>query len=335
MRNVGTSVIIATHNRLEKLAETLSSLTRQDNEAGEYEIIVVDDGSKPPVVIESGNEFPPVVLVRVEGLERSAARNRGAAAARGKLLIFVDDDISVKPDFVAVHVRAHDEWSGVLAVGAIRLPDETMATPFGRFRQKLERNEVPLARGLTSIRNFCTAANMSIPRDVFLALGGFDSSITSGEDQDFALRHTAGGGRIAFLPEADAVHRDDALDIRSYCRRAEWGSLNMIPFCRRYPDWPDNVEREQVNGAIRLSAPIAETTRKIVRLVLTQRPIASVLFRAASFLEHSAPNSRALDCVYRVLLGIHIFRGYRKGLTLTQSSDQRSAISDQPLTADR
>jgi len=335
MSNISASVIIATHNRPEKLAETLSSLTRQDNEAGEYEIIVVDDGSKPPVVIDGGDEYPAAILVRVEALERSAARNRGAAVARGELLIFIDDDISVKPDFVAAHVRAHQDWPGVLAVGAISLPDEAITAPFGRFRQKLERHEVPPARGLTSSRNFCTAANMSISRDVFLALGGFDGSITSGEDQDFALRHTAGGGRIAFLPEAEAVHRDDSLDIRSYCRRAEWGSLNMIPFCRRYPDWPDNVERERVNGPIRLSAPISETVRKIVKLVLTQRPIASVLFRAASFLEHSAPNSRALDRVYSVLLGIHIFRGYRKGLTLSHSSNQRSAISDQPLTADR
>ena len=327
MRNVRASVIIATHNRPEKLAETLSSLTRQDNEAGEFEIIVVDDGSKPPVVIQGGDEFPPVVLVRVEGLERSAARNRGAAVARGELLIFIDDDISVKPDFVAAHVRAHDEWPGALAVGAIRLPDEAMTTPFGRFRQKLERNAVPPTRGLTSIRNFCTAANMSISRDVFLALGGFDGSITSGEDQDFALRHTARGGHIAFLPEADAVHRDDALDILSYCLRAEWGSLNMIPFCRRYPDWPENVEREQVNGAIRPSAPISETARKVVKVALTPRPIAAVLFKTAAILERLAPNSRALDRVYRLLLGIHIFRGYRTGIAI---SDQRSAVSNRP-----
>jgi hypothetical protein len=250
-------------------------------------------------------------------------------------LIFIDDDISVKPDFVAAHLRAHQDWPGVLAVGAISLPEEAITTPFGRFRQKLEQHEVPLARGLTATRNFCTAANMSISRESFLALGGFDGSITSSEDQDFALRHTASGGRIAFLPEAGGVHRDDALDIRSYCRRAEWGSLNMIPFCRRYPDWPDNVERERVNGPVRLSAPISEIAHKIVKVALTLSPIAAVLFRAARVFERAAPNSRALDRVYRLLLGIHIFRGYRKGLKLSVSSNERSAINDQPLTADR
>ena len=326
MRNIHASVIIATHNRPQKLSHTLSTLAQQEFAAGEYEIIVVDDGSNPPVVLEGDLENPAVVLVRVASLERSAARNRGAQVARGELLIFIDDDISVGPDFVAAHVRAQGEWPGVLAVGQIRLPGEAMTTPFGRFREKLEQHQVPRARGLTPSRNFCTAANMSISRDVFFELGGFDGSITSGEDQDFALRHTTRGGGIAFLPEADAVHRDDALDIRSYCRRAEWGSLHMIPFCRRYPEWPDNVERERVNGPIRLSAPISETVRKMVKLTLTLRPISSGLFSVASLLERAAPNSRSLDRVYRLLLGIHVFRGYRKGVAI---SNQRSAVSDQ------
>ena len=69
---------------------------------------------------------------------------------------------------------------------------------------------------------------------------GFDAVLASSEDQDLALRHTATGGRIAFVPEARVVHCDSALDIRSYCRRAEWGAEHMIPFCRRYPDWPAN-----------------------------------------------------------------------------------------------
>jgi GT2 family glycosyltransferase len=99
-----------------------------------------------------------------------------------------------------------------------------------------------------STPNFCAAANMSIPRNLFQGLGGFDCAITSSEDQDLAMRHTAKGGLIAFLPEAEAVHHDNALDIRSYCRRAEWGIENMLPFCHRYPELPDNIERAMVNG---------------------------------------------------------------------------------------
>src|SRR5262249_14240230 len=87
------SVVIPTHNRHAKLAETLAGIARQTLPAQEYEIIVVDDGSAPPVVLPNGEGRPECRLVRLEGSERSAARNAGGAIACGHLLVFIDDDI--------------------------------------------------------------------------------------------------------------------------------------------------------------------------------------------------------------------------------------------------
>jgi len=327
MNKVKASVIIPTHNRPDKLFDTLAGLKRQQLDAAAFEVVVVDDGSMPPVVISASDGGPKLRLERTEGLERSAARNRGAAIATGELLIFIDDDISVESDFVAAHLRAHSEWPDVLAVGAVRLPNEAMAEPFARFRQKLEQNAVPHNRGLTQAANFCTAANMSIAKDSFAQLGGFDPSISSSEDQDFALRHTAVGGRIAFVPEAEAVHRDDALDIRSYCRRAEWGSFKMVPFCQRYPALPENIERDRLNGPMRLDREaLLLSLRKLVKRILAAKPLVALGFAIASLLERLAPNGRVLDRVYRLLLGVHILRGYRKGLKLSAPGDPQAAI---------
>src|SRR5262249_210153 len=161
--------------------------------------------------------------------------------------------------------------------------------------------------GPITIENFCTAANMSIARDRFLEIGRFDPSIVSSEDQDFALRHTARGGQIIFAPEARAIHCDHALDIRSYCRRADWSSERMLPFCRRYPDWPDNVERDRVNGPLRFDRePVSQSMRKLIKVGLAARSIIALLFAVASLLERLVPNSRVLDRVYRLLLGAHI-----------------------------
>lgn len=295
MTEPGVSIVIPTHNRQSCLEETLSHLAKQT--LHDYEVIVVDDGSSPPVSVSE-----PVRLVRLEGEERSAARNAGAKAAHGDLLIFIDDDISVRPDFVERHFVAHHEWPDALLVGAVRLPEEALLTPFGRFRQRLEDSGIPLARGLTSMSNLCTAANMAIPRARFEELCGFDPSIASGEDQDLALRHARKGGRIAFIPEARVIHRDNAIDVRSYCRRAEWGSRMMIPFCRRYPDLPENLVRRQVNGSF-----------NAVKSLLSARPLRWLLFQAASLLERIGPGSLALDHLYQGLLGIHIYRGYRDG----------------------
>src|SRR5205823_12177813 len=100
---------------------------------------------------------------------------------------------------------------------------------------------VPRARGPVASRNFCAAGNMSLPRARFLQLGGFDPSLSSGEDQDLALRHTERGGLLVFLPEAAVVHRDRALTLRSYCKRHETGSERIAAFVRKHPDLPDNV----------------------------------------------------------------------------------------------
>ncbi|HEY6327701.1 MAG TPA: glycosyltransferase, partial [Blastocatellia bacterium] len=267
------SVVIPTHNRPEGLRNAIESLKEQTVAPEEYELIVVDDGSSPAVVLPEDFTGPPLVLVRLEGVERSAARNAGAAAAIGTLLMFIDDDMQVGPDFLECHLRAQKDWPGALVVGAIELESEEMTRPLRRFREKIESNEVPAARGLAETANFCAAGNCSIPRDSFRSVGGFDENMRSAEDQDLALRHTDAGGAIAFVPEAKAFHHDSARDIRAYCKRSEWGMVHLVPFMRRNPFWPDNATRAATNGPIRFGRePLGQSLRKIAKFVAGRTP---------------------------------------------------------------
>ncbi|MBX7174987.1 MAG: glycosyltransferase [Pyrinomonadaceae bacterium] len=310
------SIIIPTHNRLEKLRETAEKLRLQDFSVADYEIVVVDDGSNPPVTFEKDFMVSPNVrIIRLEGEERSVARNTGAREAKGELLIFVDDDITTKPDFVKNHWQAHQEFVNALAIGEILLPQETKNTPFGRFRQKLEQTNIPRQRGLVAEKNFCAAANASIKRELFLQLKGFDTTISSSEDQDFALRHTSQGGKIVFLPEAEVIHRDNALDIRGYCQRNEWGSRLMKPFYQRYPDLSINIERERINGLVKWGKePFSNSLRKLLKAIIASKLSVAILFKLTDLLEKLAPDSSILEKLYRILLGAHIFRGYRKAI---------------------
>src|SRR5262245_39644746 len=129
------SVIIPTHNRADRLREAVECLRQQDLALTEYEIIVVDDGSNPPIVLDEAPHGPACRLIRLEGMERSVARNTGAAASRGRILVFLDDDMAVDGAFLSAHLNAHRQWPGALAVGLIRLPDDVRRTPFGRFRR--------------------------------------------------------------------------------------------------------------------------------------------------------------------------------------------------------
>ncbi|CAF3932534.1 unnamed protein product, partial [Rotaria sp. Silwood1] len=243
------SVIVPTHNRQDKLKETIAGLRKQDFSADEYEIIIVDDTSIPPVILaEDFNISPKVSLIRLENAERSVARNAGAKLAKGELLLFVDDDILVAEDFLTRHWQAHKEFPNTLVVGSVSLPPQNQNDPFVQFRQKLENSACPPNAGLIEDKNFCVAQNTSIKKELFDDISGFDEKFTSSEDQDLALRHTAKGRKIVFEPKAFGIHNDNALDIRAYCRRNEWGSRTMLPFYERYPNIISNVERTDING---------------------------------------------------------------------------------------
>ena len=315
------SVVIPTRNRPEAVRETLAPLFAQELPAADYEIIVVDDGSTPPLAIPGLPSAPKTTLLGTTGLERSAARNAGAAAAQGDVLLFLDDDITVDARFLGLHAAAQAEWPGAIAVGRIALPPASLDAPFSRFRQRLEEQGRPRERGPVAARNFCTAANMSISRDAFLRLGGFDPALPSGEDQDLALRHTASGGLLVHVPDAIGIHRD-VTDLAGYCRRTEWGSEHLVAFSRKHPAWADSVDRERVNGPLRWGRePLRLSLSKLAKAALSSRLICAGLIGAARAVEGSRPGGSGPERLYALLIGLHVFRGYRTGL---QRRDSRT-----------
>lgn len=276
------------------------------------EVVVVDDGSSPPLSLPT---HPQLRIVRTSGVERSRARNQGAIAASGELLIFVDDDISVAPDFVEQHLSASGEFGNTICVGRISLPVDWVGTSFGRFRESIEGPGQDRPRGVMAEEDiFCSAANLSVRKATFLDLGGFDPAILSGEDQDLALRFSAAGGGIVYLPEADVVHRDTVADIAAYGRRHEWGAMAMAPFLRRHPGRRENAGRLRVDIPLRQTRWPDETGRLLARRWLSNLWVMGLIRTLIRAAERSGAGDGMLFPLYRVLLGLHLFRGFRKGL---------------------
>jgi glycosyltransferase involved in cell wall biosynthesis len=323
---VNLSVITATYNRQKKLQEIVKALSQQTLSANEYEVIVVDDGSPEPIKIPDDSRPKNLKLIRFEkNQERSVARSTGVEAAQGEILVFVDDDLILKNDFLENHLKAQAEWEKLLGIGKIILPPEKLVDPGILFRQELEMNDIPKNRGLVNKPNFATAANMSINRDLFLKLGGFNPKIKGIEDQDFALRHTKNGGNIAYLPEAIAIHNDDWLDFFSFCRRQEQGAEWMVVFSRLYPDFKDTVEREFLNGPLKLNDSLQVSAKKIIKAVLGTTPGKTTLTAAIKAIEKIAPGSKVLNRFYKMTLGVYLQKGYRRGIknyNLTLKEDE-------------
>jgi glycosyltransferase involved in cell wall biosynthesis len=114
------SVVIPAYNRLDLLAPVLEAFARQIDVAP-FELIVVDDGSQPPVrelfdALGAPSSWRLIVHERNRG--RGAALNTGLDAAGGEVVIFCDSDIEPTERFVAdhaeFHARARDEFATCL-----------------------------------------------------------------------------------------------------------------------------------------------------------------------------------------------------------------------------
>jgi glycosyltransferase involved in cell wall biosynthesis len=120
IRDLRASVVIPTYNQSELLAETLANLARQNSPAGQFEVIVADDGSSDDTarVVNAFTTRLPVKYYYQEdlGFRVAAARNGGARIASAPLLIFLDTGSMVGPDFLASHLDAHSGASSGRAV---------------------------------------------------------------------------------------------------------------------------------------------------------------------------------------------------------------------------
>jgi GT2 family glycosyltransferase len=226
-----TSIVVATCSRAHFLRGALGSLLV---EAASWrfpvEIVIVDDGSTDdtPQLLEELKQASSVPLVVVAG-ERSgvaAARNMGAAHARGTWLASFDDDQIALPGWLASLRHLADEKNCLCIAGPLELSlvnGEDPAELGPRVRKILGE----LLVGKEPQQGVLPASNnVLIRRDIFEQLGGYDISFTEGaEDSDLFQRVLEAGHAIWFQPAARALHITP--DSRLRHSNLRWTSLRL------------------------------------------------------------------------------------------------------------
>jgi glycosyltransferase involved in cell wall biosynthesis len=190
------SIVIATRNRAEFLARALDSLGAQQN-APPFETIVVDNGSSDATAEVAAARASATFALRrifVAEANRGAARNAGIEAARGALVVFIDDDVRLPSGFLEAHARAHRD-SAPLAVSG---PILNVASYEARSKPSF----------LNYSNAFLCTCNVSIPRAALLAVNGFDTrfDLYGWEDTELGLRLRRSGVRRAFAWDAYLYH---------------------------------------------------------------------------------------------------------------------------------
>jgi GT2 family glycosyltransferase len=194
-RKPSISVVVPTRNRGDLLRTCLLSLTAQDIDPHNYEILVCDDGSIEDIspVVGEFQPGPPVVkLLRQPAKGPAAARNLGFRSSKADLSICLDSDVLCAPDFlfqISEALDKHPEW---VAAEATVLPMGEKSPLF----DAPENHGGAYPSGASGYRS-----------DALRLVGGFDETFRypACEDAEIAarlLKH----GTFGYVPEAVVYH---------------------------------------------------------------------------------------------------------------------------------
>ena len=232
------SVIIATYNRRRLLERTLPALLSQQFDLADYEVIVVVDGSTDGTV-EFLRSQRSVNLRFIEQPNRgqAAAINAGVRAARGDILLFLDDDIVCGPVLVAEHAHVPRDGQVCLAFGPVLVASEgrdPLALDWARtFSDEFFANEVNKAPEL-GWYGCLASANSSAPRSVIESIGFLDESFTRKNDIDLGHRALDAGYRFVYIPDA-ITHQIFTKTRRDVVADAGEDGAAEIRICRKFP----------------------------------------------------------------------------------------------------
>lgn len=256
------SIVIPTRNRREVVLRTLSALDAQDAGATVFDVIVVANGCTDGTAdaVRATRYGFRCCVVELDTAGASLARNAGAQAGKGALLVFLDDDITVVPGFVRAHLSAHASAGdrttrarvaiGYLAT-ALQPPGDRFAIALRAWWEAMfDRMRMP---GHRAAYSDLLSGNCSLPRALFEQVGGFDLALRCHEDYELGYRLIEAGASFVFVEAAMGRHFDETRLARACWRKREEGRADVF-LARKH-------------SALRTGLPLAHT-RTIKQRVL-------------------------------------------------------------------
>lgn len=229
------SVVIPAHNAAATLPEQLEALVDQRCDFV-FEVVVVlnrcsDD--TPRIVVDWSERHQLIRHVVADDVaSASFARNVGAAAARGEIIVYCDADDVVQPGWLAGMAAALERAD---VIGGRLEPhpatDPRILEIFPVYRRQ-QREGLPAYRTL----RYAMTASMAIRREALLQFGGFDDTVVHGtDDVVVCLRAQQAGLRLGFAPDARCWYRvrEDLDGITA--QRSSYTRANVAFDAEHYP----------------------------------------------------------------------------------------------------
>ena len=215
------SIIIPAFNEARMIGKCLDSLTRLDFPRDQFEVILVDNGSKDSTIqiAKSFADRVHLTILEKHGVKISALRNLGANSARGDILAFLDADCLPPAAWLTDILALAADGAGVVGAHYV-LPEDS--TWVGRTWHVYQ--EAPKAGDVSHV----PAGDLVMRREDFLRVSGFDESIQTNEDYELCDRVRKAGMPVRAFPKIGVVHLGTAQSLKVFYRKQRWHGTHVV-----------------------------------------------------------------------------------------------------------
>ena len=222
MAMIDVSIVVPTKNACDRIGPTIDALLSAVHASTcSAEVIVVDNGSNDGTAALLARQWPDdLTILRVTEVGSSSAKNAGVRIARGGVLLFVDDDVRVPPNWLDAMSAPLRSGAADIVCGAIRLASDIDVLRLDDLHRRWLSDTLD---GLGTPPSTAVGASMGATRAVFDAGAWFHPDLGPGrsgfmEDHLWYLDAVKRGFRGAFVQSAPVSHDVD----RARLARAGW-----------------------------------------------------------------------------------------------------------------
>lgn len=259
------SIVVPVFNGAKTLAVCLESA--RDQTYPRVELIVVDDASTDGSA-RIARGYGCRVLTWPTNRGVSAARNAGVAASRGEILFFLDSDVALAPDAVAVAVHALAEHPDCGCVFGLYDPEPLIPDgPVETYRILHLHWALRRAAGPTDTAVFALAA---MPRTVFDSVGGFDERLRSAEDDQYSERLLP---RYAIRLVPELTGRHDEADALLPLLAEQFRRSQLLPMVARNRYRPRAIRLNSTAGVLAAALTVAAAPAALLAVPLLATPV--------------------------------------------------------------
>lgn len=245
------SVVIIGRNEGARLQRCLRSVDAMVRNGFTTEVLYVDSGSTDTSLASAAASGARTLALNAARTTAALGRNAGWRQATGELILFLDGDTVLDPNFVAACLPEFADPEVAIVWGHRRELD-----PRGSIYNRVLDLDWIYAPGLTS---FC-GGDALFRRDVLAATGGFDETLIAGEEPELCRRITARGGRILHVDRPMTGHDLAITRFGQYWRRATRAGHAFAEVSERFaasddPFWLADAQRNRKRAVVLLALP--------------------------------------------------------------------------------